>query len=274
MAHPTRNGSSDAVRCRVEVVWSPKRGVGASTIAAAAAVRYAFGGERTAVVDLADGDAGALVCLLSEQPRDPADSSRSKPVAIGIDSEAAGATISVYAPGIGADQAVRDALVFNAADSADRVVIDAGTAGPHLLRTLPRLLPEADIAGRAVLANCYLSAQAAAAALHDAASHQAATGLPVEEVARWIGYDRPIVVAQPDRYYTAADLSAHLSDIGVTGCSAVTVARNRHVAAAIDSASVTQLLPRSLQRFEFGSGNPPPYEMTAAVAAGVEVATP
>lgn len=274
MAHPARNGSSKPSRCKVEVVWAPKRGVGASTIAAAAAVRYAAAGERTAVVDLADGDAGALVCLLSEQPRDPADTSRDKPVAIGVESEAARATISVYAPGSGAEQAVRDALVFNAADTAERVVIDAGTSGPQLLRTLPRLLPEADVAGRAVLANCYLSAQAAAAALHDATAHRAATGLPVQEVARRLGYDRPIVVAQPDRYYTAADLSAHLSEIASSDCSVVTVARNRHVAEAIDSASVTQLLPRSLQRFEFDAGSPPPYEMTAAVAAGIEVTPP
>ena len=274
MADPALNNTRPAAPgCAVDIIWAPKRGVGTSTIAAATAVRYAATGEPTALVDLADGDAASLVCLLSEEPRDPADPSRPRPVAISVQSDAANATIAVYAPGLAAEPSTRDALVFNAADTCQRVVIDAGASGPHLLRTLRRMLPTAAVRCTVVLANCYLTSQAAAAALHDAQAHPAATGQEPAKTARQLGYHRPVIVSQPDRYYTPADVAAHISQITGEPCTPTIVARSRHVAVAIDSASITQMLPRSLQRFELAPGEPPGYAISTATPT-IEVPSP
>lgn len=248
-----------AAASSVDVLWSPKRGVGASTLAAAAAVRHAGAGESVAVLDLADGDGSALVSLLSETPRDPFDSSRSSPVRIEVDSDAAGAPIAVYAPGTDYPQhrSHLPTLLSASAEGCDRLIIDAGTDAHQLLGTLSTVLPDASASCTLVLANCYLAAQAAAAAFASARSSDRG-GLGR------LGYDRPIIVSQPDRHYTATDLASHLQQITGEACSPTVVARSRHVAAAIDSASITQRLPRSLQRFETSPHNPPPYQDPAA----------
>ena len=253
----------------VDLLWTPKRGVGASTLAAACAVRHAAAGTSTAILDLADGDGSALVSLLSQLPRSPSDDSRRKPVRIDVDSDAAGATIAVYAPGT--DHARHrnrlSTLLTAAAQGCDRLIIDAGTDGPDVLRTVSAMLPEAAASCCLVLSNCYLAAQAAAAA------YCSASALDTSAFAR-LGYHRPVIISQPDRHYTAADLSAHLQQITGEPCTPTIVARSRHVAAAIDSASITQRLPRSLQRFETSPNSPPHYQdPTAELPSPMEALT-
>ena len=238
----------------VDVLWSPKRGVGATTLVAAAAVRHATAGENVAVLDLADGDASALVSLLSERPRDPADNARALPARIDVRSDAANAPIAVYARGTQAltDPGQYDSLIAAAASDCDRLIVDAGTRGVLALYRSKAVLVDARVSCSVVLANCYLAAQAAAAACCDA--------LMLGHSAEALGYHHPLVVVQRDRNYTVADLVFHLQQITGQECAPTIVARSRHVAAAIDSASITQRLPRSLQRFETSPNTPPPYQ--------------